>query len=60
MTESKRGEQPYSAFRSVSAGIATAAFNRRMPRDMDGLPHFDSRIRIGANESVVVDYFRWR
>jgi tRNA(His) guanylyltransferase len=41
---------------SVSAGIATATFTHAC-----GEPaHFDSRVWLGANEELVVDYFQWR
>src|SRR5205823_1195096 len=41
---------------SISAGIASAAFTRAA-----GEPaHFDSRVWLGAEVALVVDYFRWR
>lgn len=41
---------------SISAGIASAAFTSAA-----GEPaHFDSRIWLGAEEALVLDYFRWR
>ncbi len=41
---------------SLSAGIASAAFTHAC-----GEPaHFDGRVWLGAGESLVVDYFRWR
>ncbi|HTE19727.1 MAG TPA: tRNA(His) guanylyltransferase Thg1 family protein [Armatimonadota bacterium] len=41
---------------SLSAGIASATFTHAC-----GEPaHFDSRVWLGANEVLVVDYFRWR
>jgi tRNA(His) guanylyltransferase len=41
---------------SLSAGIASAAFTQAC-----GAPvHFDSRVWLGADAALVVDYFRWR
>ena len=41
---------------SLSAGIASSAFTHAC-----GVPvQFDSRVWLGARESQVVDYFRWR
>lgn len=41
---------------SLSAGIASAAFTLGI-----GAPaHFDSRVWIGVNPGLVIDYFRWR
>jgi tRNA(His) 5'-end guanylyltransferase len=41
---------------SLSAGVASAAFTHAC-----GVPvQFDSRVWLGANEALVVDYFRWR
>jgi tRNA(His) 5'-end guanylyltransferase len=41
---------------SVSAGVASAAFTHAA-----GEPaHFDGRVWLGADEALVVDYFRWR
>src|SRR5207249_1656476 len=41
---------------SLSAGIASAAFTQAC-----GVPvHFDSRVWLGADAALVVDYFRWR
>lgn len=41
---------------SVSAGIASAAFSLAAGERA----HFDSRIWVGVNERLVIDYFRWR
>ena len=41
---------------SVSAGIASAAFTLACGE----AAHFDSRVWVGANKALVVDYFRWR
>ena len=41
---------------SISAGIASAAFTAAA-----GEPaHFDSRVWVGTDDSLVVDYFSWR
>ena len=41
---------------SVSAGIASAAFTHQA-----GEPaHFDSRVWLGVDASLVLDYFHWR
>lgn len=41
---------------SISAGIASATFTHEA-----GVPAvFDSRVWMGVNEDVVLDYFRWR
>ncbi|HYT91450.1 MAG TPA: tRNA(His) guanylyltransferase Thg1 family protein [Gemmataceae bacterium] len=41
---------------SVSAGLASASFTHA-----GGVPvHFDSRVWLGAQRPLVVDYFRWR
>ncbi len=41
---------------SVSAGIASATMTHSA-----GTPaHFDSRVWLGTNESLVIDYFHWR
>ena len=47
---------------SLSASVATAKFNVEIWNRNSFYPnaHFDSRIWIGANESAVIDYFRWR
>jgi tRNA(His) guanylyltransferase len=41
---------------SISASIASATFTHAY----SSIVHFDSRVWLGANESQVVDYFRWR
>lgn len=41
---------------SVSAGIASAAFSLAIGE----AAHFDSRVWLGINRSLVIDYFRWR
>jgi tRNA(His) guanylyltransferase len=41
---------------SVSAGIASATFTH----EHGEVAHFDSRLCLAANNSLVVDYFRWR
>ena len=41
---------------SVSAGIASAAFTEAYGQ----AAHFDSRLWVGAEDTDVVDYFRWR
>jgi tRNA(His) guanylyltransferase len=41
---------------SISAGIVSAAFSL----DFGGSAHFDSRIWLGPDVSLVLDYFRWR
>ncbi|HEX3271031.1 MAG TPA: tRNA(His) guanylyltransferase Thg1 family protein [Ktedonobacterales bacterium] len=41
---------------SISAGIASATFTHQA-----GVPvTFDSRIWVGVNQELVIDYFRWR
>lgn len=41
---------------SISAGIASATFTHACGEAV----HFDSRVWLGADKSLVVDYFRWR
>jgi tRNA(His) 5'-end guanylyltransferase len=41
---------------SLSAGLASATFTLAA----GSLAHFDSRAWLGANPTLVVDYFRWR
>jgi tRNA(His) 5'-end guanylyltransferase len=41
---------------SVSAGIASATFTRACGETA----HFDSRVWLGANQELVIDYFHWR
>jgi tRNA(His) guanylyltransferase len=41
---------------SISAGIASSAFTLAVGKPA----HFDSRVWLGLNPSLVVDYFRWR
>jgi tRNA(His) guanylyltransferase len=41
---------------SISAGLASSAFTLAIGDQA----HFDSRVWLGTNRSLVVDYFRWR
>jgi len=41
---------------SISAGLASATFTQACGE----AAHFDSRVWLGTNKSLVVDYFRWR
>jgi tRNA(His) guanylyltransferase len=41
---------------SISAGIASAAFTLALGKPA----HFDSRVWLGTNHTLVTDYFRWR
>jgi len=41
---------------SISAGIASATFTHKA----DEPAHFDSRVWLGVDISLVIDYFRWR
>lgn len=41
---------------SISAGIASAAFSRALGE----AAHFDSRVWLGPDVPLVLDYFRWR
>lgn len=41
---------------SISAGMASATFSQALGE----AAHFDSRIWLGADISLVLDYFRWR
>ena len=41
---------------SISAGLASATFSQALGE----AAHFDSRIWLGAEVSLVLDYFRWR
>jgi tRNA(His) guanylyltransferase len=41
---------------SISAGIVSAAFSQAL----GAAAHFDSRIWLGPDVSLVLDYFRWR
>jgi tRNA(His) guanylyltransferase len=42
---------------SVSAGVASATFTHQFGK---AVAHFDGRLCLAANGSLVVDYFRWR
>ena len=41
---------------SVSAGVASSTFSI----ELGNVAHFDSRIWVGATDTDVLDYFRWR